>query len=104
MILLCLLSCNNNRHRRHERENRENNTEISVSEKSVSAFVIKKGVECSVKVVGITDGDAFKGLIANNEQVKCRIFGIGAPEKKEEFGNIKNNKYKDLDFSVSYMF
>lgn len=93
-----MLSCGNNRHRRHENKNRKNNTEISVSGKTVSAFQIRKGVECSVKVVSITDGDTFKGLTSDNQQVKCRIYGIDAPEKKQAFGQKSKQTLSDLIF------
>ena len=39
------------------------------------------------RVVGITDGDTFTLLVNGNEQVKIRIDGIDAPEKKQDFGN-----------------
>ena len=39
------------------------------------------------KAVGIADGDTFTLLVNGNEQVKIRIDGIDAPEKKQDFGN-----------------
>ena len=39
------------------------------------------------RAVGITDGDTFTLLVNGNEQVKIRIDGIDAPEKKQDFGN-----------------
>jgi micrococcal nuclease len=39
-----------------------------------------------VRVVGITDGDTFTGLTNKNEQIKYRIYGIDAPEKKQAYG------------------
>jgi len=39
-----------------------------------------------VKVVGISDGDTFTGLNRDNLQLKFRIHGIDAPEKKQAFG------------------
>ena len=39
------------------------------------------------RAVGITDGDTFTLLVNGNEQVKIRIDGIDAPEKKQAFGN-----------------
>ena len=39
-----------------------------------------------VKVVGISDGDTFTGLNSDNLQLKFRIHGIDAPEKKQTFG------------------
>ena len=40
-----------------------------------------------VKVVGISDGDTFTGLNGDNLQLKFRIHGIDAPEKKQAFGS-----------------
>jgi len=39
-----------------------------------------------VTVVGISDGDTFTGLNSDNLQLKFRIHGIDAPEKKQAFG------------------
>lgn len=39
-----------------------------------------------VKVVKISDGDTFVGLNRDNLQIKFRIWGIDAPEKKQAFG------------------
>lgn len=41
----------------------------------------------TVKVVGISDGDTFTGLNSDNLQLKFRIYGIDAPEKKQAYGN-----------------
>ncbi len=41
----------------------------------------------SGKVVKIADGDTFTLLVNNHEQVKVRLDGIDAPEKKQAFGN-----------------
>ena len=38
------------------------------------------------KVVGITDGDTIKVLTPDNRQVKIRLYGVDAPEKKQAFG------------------
>ena len=40
-----------------------------------------------MKVVGISDGDTFTGLNRDNHQLKFRIHGIDAPEKKQAFGS-----------------
>jgi endonuclease YncB( thermonuclease family) len=45
-----------------------------------------------VKVIAITDGDTFKGLTNTNEEIKYRIYGIDAPEKKQAFGT-KSKEY-----------
>ena len=39
------------------------------------------------KAVKIADGDTFTLLVNGHEQVKIRIDGIDAPEKKQDFGN-----------------
>ena len=39
-----------------------------------------------VTVVGISDGDTFTGLNSDNLQLKFRIHGIDAPEKKQAYG------------------
>jgi endonuclease YncB( thermonuclease family) len=59
---------------------------------------IKKGVKLSVKVVGITDGDTFKGLTTEKQEIKFRIYGIDAPEKKQAFGNSSKQYLSDLIF------
>ena len=45
-----------------------------------------------VKVVSISDGDTFRGLTKDNEEIKFRIYGIDAPEKHQAFGN-KSQQY-----------
>ena len=90
-LLFFLFSCNNNSQRKRHEVVQTNTT------KPV-AFKIKKGLELSVKVVGITDGDTFKGLTEDNQQVKCRIYGIDAPEKKQAFGQKSKQYLSDLIF------
>jgi micrococcal nuclease len=51
-----------------------------------------------VKVISITDGDTFKGLTENNEEIKFRIHGIDAPEKKQAFGTKSKEYLSDLIF------
>lgn len=46
----------------------------------------------TVKVVGISDGDTFTAINNDNLQLKIRIYGIDAPEKKQAFGN-KSKEY-----------
>lgn len=50
------------------------------------------------KVIAITDGDTIKVLTNTKEQVKIRIYGIDAPEKKQAFGS------KAKDFLSSLIF
>lgn len=37
-------------------------------------------------VVGITDGDTITVLTPNNDEVKIRLYGVDAPERKQDFG------------------
>lgn len=48
----------------------------------LSAQEVLKG-----RVVKIADGDTFTLLVDEHEQVKIRLYGIDAPEKKQAFGN-----------------
>jgi len=45
-----------------------------------------------VNVVGISDGDTFKGLTQDKIEIRFRIYGIDAPEKKQAFSD-KSKKY-----------
>ena len=51
-----------------------------------------------VKVVSISDGDTFRGLTEDNEEIKFRIYGIDAPEKHQAFGNRSTQYFADLIF------
>ncbi|RZI40371.1 thermonuclease family protein [Herbaspirillum sp. HC18] len=48
------------------------------------------------KVVGITDGDTIKVLSASLQQVKCRLYGIDAPEKSQAFGEASKQSLSEL--------
>ena len=45
-----------------------------------------------VKVVKVSDGDTFTAINRDNLQLKFRIWGIDAPEKKQAFGT-KSKEY-----------
>lgn len=51
-----------------------------------------------VKVVGISDGDTFTGLNSDNLQLKFRIHGIDAPEKKQAYGTKAREQHGTLIF------
>jgi endonuclease YncB( thermonuclease family) len=48
------------------------------------------------KVVKITDGDTLTILTDINEQIKIRLHGIDAPEKKQAFGEASRKNLADL--------
>lgn len=52
----------------------------------------------TVKVVSISDGDSFAAINSDNLQLKFRVFGIDAPEKKQEFGNKSKDYLSSLIF------
>lgn len=45
-----------------------------------------------IQVVGISDGDTFKGLTQDKIEIRFRIYGIDAPEKNQAFSN-KSKQY-----------
>lgn len=50
------------------------------------------------KVIKITDGDTFVLLTGNKEQIKIRLHGIDAPEKKQDYGTVSKNYLSNLVF------
>ena len=48
------------------------------------------------KVVGVTDGDTIKILTPERQQVKVRLYGIDAPEKKQPYGTAAKRYLADL--------
>ncbi|KAA6345147.1 Endonuclease YncB [termite gut metagenome] len=55
-----------------------------------------KKYDYHVTVVGISDGDTFKGLTDNKEEIRFRIYGIDAPEKKQPYSNKSKQYLSDL--------
>ena len=50
------------------------------------------------KVIKITDGDTFVLLTDSKEQIKIRLHGIDAPEKKQDYGTDSKNYLSNLVF------
>ena len=87
IILILLSSC--------ERKSGRKNLQGKVSEKCICETQF---CDYCVQVVGITDGDTFKGLTKENEEIKYRIYGIDAPEKKQAFGTKSKEYLSNLIF------
>lgn len=47
-------------------------------------------------VVGVSDGDTITVLSESRQQVKCRLYGIDAPEKSQAFGQASKQSLSDL--------
>ena len=50
------------------------------------------------RVVGISDGDTLTALRAGREKLKCRLYGIDAPEKKQAFGQASKLSLSEMSF------
>lgn len=48
------------------------------------------------KVISVTDGDTIKILTSERQQVKVRLYGIDAPEKKQPYGTAAKRYLADL--------
>jgi endonuclease YncB( thermonuclease family) len=62
------------------------------------SLVAAESAVIEAKVVGVTDGDTFTGLTNQNEQIKVRIYGIDAPEKKQIHGAKAKKFLSDMIF------
>ena len=56
------------------------------------------------QVVGIADGDTLTALSASRERIKCRLYGIDAPEKKQAFGQASKLSLSELSFGRTAYF
>jgi micrococcal nuclease len=52
----------------------------------------------SARIVGITDGDTVKALVAGNELLRVRLNWIDAPEKSQAFGQRFKQQLRELVF------
>lgn len=50
------------------------------------------------RVIGIMDGDTVKLLSSSNQQMKCRLFGIDAPEQAMSYGARSKQSLSDMIF------
>lgn len=50
------------------------------------------------RVVGVSDGDTLTALSAERRQLKCRLYGIDAPEKKQAFGQASKLSLSQLSY------
>lgn len=72
-----------------ERKSGRRNVEVN----KIKTYTIENQLcDSTVKVIGITDGDTFKGLTEDKKEIKYRIYGIDAPERKQAFGT-KSKEY-----------
>ena len=64
----------------------------------LSIATAASGQRFPVTVVGITDGDTFTVINRDKLQLKVRIIGIDAPEKKQAYGNKARQALSNLIF------
>ena len=53
------------------------------------------------RVVGVADGDTLTALSSSRKQIKCRLYGIDAPEKKQAYGQASKASLAALSFGRS---
>ncbi len=53
------------------------------------------------RIVGVSDGDTLTALSGSHERLKCRLYGIDAPEKKQAFGQASKLSLSELSFGRS---
>ena len=87
LIIIVLSSCQNPSER-----------EQSEQHKSITSVCQSDLYDFCVKVVSISDGDTFKGLTEDKENIKFRIYGIDAPEKYQAFGSRSTQYLSELIF------
>lgn len=72
---------------------------------SLLALIITASISSAqrfpVKVIGISDGDTFTVINRDNLQLKIRVYGIDAPEKKQAYGNKSKQALSALIFGKS---
>lgn len=75
-------------------------SETKTTEQNTNNICICENNFCDycVKVVSISDGDTFRGLTKDNEEIKFRIYGIDAPERHQAFGKRSTQYLADLVF------
>ncbi len=59
----------------------------------------KRNYDYQVRVVSITDGDTFRGLTKDKKEIRFRIHGIDAPEKKQPFSQKSKQHLSDLIYN-----
>lgn len=58
-----------------------------------------RNYDYQVRVVSITDGDTFRGLTKDKKEIRFRIHGIDAPEKKQPFSQKSKQYLSDLIYN-----
>ena len=94
IILALLSSCERKSGSGNFEHNQKEKDEAVKVTKEVQSIHEKESLyDYKIKVISITDGDTFKGLTKKEKiEIKYRIYGIDAPEKKQDFG-VKSKEY-----------
>ncbi len=62
------------------------------------AGVSAKSAAQPYRIVGVSDGDTLTALSASRRQLKCRLYGIDAPEKKQAYGQASKISLATLSY------
>lgn len=55
-------------------------------------------IAAPLRVVGVLDGDTIKVIDAQDRLMKCRLFGIDAPERRQAFGARSKESLSELTY------
>ena len=95
-LLLFTVSCErvaNERHISLENSDEKNQEQSSKKEKD-------KDYDYKVRVIRISDGDTFVGKTQDNIEIRYRLYGIDAPEKKQAFSKKATQKLSELIYQT----
>lgn len=88
---LLFLSC-------EKKSSRQPNTFATQSINNTNSNTVKSEFDYSINVIGVSDGDTFKGLTQDSIEISFRVHGIDAPERKQDFSIKSKEKLSNLIF------
>ena len=77
------------------------NSKLSNTYHGIEQNNTKSDVDYYVAVVKVVDGDTFDGQTQDNIEIRFRLQGIDAPERKQDFSSKSKDKLSELIFGKS---